>query len=165
MLREVFSWPKLIGLTIGLLGLGSFMSNFGECLRLGLFTHPPVSFIRPATWFNVVTSIGMLGLSYPLWRGFNWARIALLVLYIVIGLAATASSALIVYSHLDLVKGIMGPVTPEQLANVRWGGQLYALIDGGDYLVILSRVLFMICLLCFPEVTKSFGTCPSNKRI
>ena len=156
MLGMRLAWPKIIGAVFALLGIGTFMSEFGNCLRMGLFTHPPVNLISPITWFNVAVGVSFIILSYPLWRARNWARVALLIVYSVICLADLSLALLTVRDHWHLAENAIGPLTSAQFSSIREAGRLYTMMEGGDYLSVLSRVMLVICLLCHPDVVRCF---------
>ena len=130
---RALTWPRLIGGAVGLIGLGSMMSAVGVYLPLRLFTDAfPVG---PEGWLAVLASVVCLALSYPLYRGCDWARRVLFVISLLICVGFT-----IIF-----------------LASVFRRQELFArLTRAGDFVWPLTLAGFLTIALLHPDVIQAF---------
>ena len=150
------TWPKLIGSTVGLIGLGSMMSAVGAYLPVSLFTDPfPLR--GPESWVAVGASVLGLALAYPLYRACDWARRVLFVIsllfcvgFTIIFLASVIRRPQIAYD------GPESAFTPEVVAGFRRQEHFLRLSRGGDSMCALTLAGFLTIALLHPDVVQAF---------
>lgn len=139
MFNRIVSWPRLIGAVIGGIGLSGL-------LGFAPFVAPP-SFERLQLGYLFVF-ISFLILSYPLARGRNWARSVLVAGVILIGLYFFLRPV----SRLVSSHEFSGPDS----ALTKWLPLESVLADVGDSLLMLTLPLFVVGVLCHPDVVSTF---------
>jgi hypothetical protein len=130
------TWPKVIGIAVGAFGLGATLFAIASWLSFG-FTWPAKSLQSYNDLVGLVGSMFFLALSYPLYRGRNWARRLLLVVCVCVSLSCVVFAARKIatesHSRLPLLKTI------------------------GVAIAFLTPPLFLLCVLLHQDVTASFG--------
>jgi hypothetical protein len=155
MRRSMSTWPKLLGISVGLFGAGCVMFTFGDCFRMGLFTNSPFV-IGIGSWILVGLSAFLFALSVPLYCAHNWARLVL------IALAVVASILLIVFGGRDIMRqhiavdGDASKIMPEEIASFRRGEIIFRVIDAGSGLASLAAISCFILVLRHPDVANAF---------
>jgi hypothetical protein len=164
-LVRALTWPKLIGSTVGLIGFGGIMSAAGAYLPLRLFTDPfPVG---PEASFAVVISVLGLGLSYPLYRGCDWARRVLFVISLLICVGFTIIFLASAFRRPRIAyDGPESAFTPKVVAEFRWQEHFIRLARAGDSLCALALAGFLTIALLHPDVAQAFRrrTTPDDRQ-
>jgi hypothetical protein len=152
---RALTWPKLIGGAVGVIGLGSIMSAVGAYLPLSLFTDAfPVG---PEGWFAVLASVMCLVLSYPLYRGCDWARRALFVISLFICVGFTIVFLSSVFRRPKIAyDGDASRITAEQIADFRRQELFVRLTRAGNSLWPLTLAGFLTVALLHPDVVQAF---------
>jgi hypothetical protein len=152
---RALTWPRLIGITVGLIGLGGLLSTFVRHLPLALFTDSwPLGL---ESWFAVGISVLGLALSYPLFSAHDWARRVLFVisLLICLGFAIIFSAAVIRRPNIAY-DGAESAFTPEVVAEIRREELVARLSKAGDALWPLTLSTFLTLVLIHPDVVRAF---------
>lgn len=160
---RALTWPKLIGSAVGLTGFGGMMSAVGAYLPLRLFTDAfPVG---PEGRFAVIAGVVCLALSYPLYRGYDWARRVLFVLSLFICVGFTIMFLASVFRRPRIAyDGPESMFTPEVVADFRRQELFVRLNRAGDSLWPVALSGFLTIALLHPDVVQAFrrGTTPDN---
>jgi hypothetical protein len=149
------TWPKLIGGAVGLLGFGSLLSAVGAYLPLRVFLGAfPVG---PEGWFAILASVVCLALSYPLYRGCDWARRALFVISLLICVGFTIVFLSSVFRRPRIAyDGPESAFTPKIVADFRWQEYFIRLARAGDSVCALALAGFLAITLLHPDVAQAF---------
>jgi hypothetical protein len=167
-LVHTLTWPRFIGITVGLLGFGSLLSSIGADLPLSLFT-PSFHLLPVESFFAVGLSALFLALSYPLYRAHDWARRVLFCFSLVIlaGLIIIFGSAVARRPRLAL-DGPPSAFTPDAIARIRGEELVLRLSRGGELFCAVTLQSFLTLGLLHPDVVRAFhrrGTPNHHERI
>ena len=144
MLSRFFAWPKLLGLLVGTLGTGVALTGASFAGR----AHFLGDAVEATVWLAVGCLILVAGLSYPLYRGHEWARRALLA---IVGLCAVSG---LVLAIVRLSEGAI--IDDRASVPAAWVVAESILRMVGFPLLLLSLPSFFILLLCHPDVVAAF---------
>ena len=141
MLHRVTSWPRIIALLIGGVGLGSISSAWPviwsqEGVHIG------------CDWTSLLIGAALLVMSYLLASGYEWARRILLGAIVLGGVGYLISRGIRLVSPTSF-----SDLSPEQIKVVGLSGRLK---DFSWFIVSLSAVAFFVLLLCHRNVVESF---------
>lgn len=147
------TWPKLIGGTVGLVGLSGLFFAACECMPLGFREPFP---LRLEGWAGLVAGVPLLALSYPLFRGSDWARRILFVLslsvclgFTIVLLATAVRRPAIAYD---------GPANMIEQEIPDWRLQEYFIqfTRAGRWLFPVALSVFLTMALLHPDVVRAF---------
>ncbi len=150
------AWPRFIGITVGLLGVGVLLSSAGSDLPLSLFTRP-LHFPPLQSWFPAVPSILVLLLSIPLYLGRDWARLVLLAcsLLVLAGLLIIFGHA-VIYPPQLAIDGAPSLFTPEVIADIRRHQLIIRLTSAGEPFCAVALQTFLTLGLLHQDVVRAF---------
>jgi hypothetical protein len=141
MLHRVTSWPGIIGLLVGGVGLSSISSAWPviwsqEGVHIG------------CDWTSFIVGVALLVMSYLLASGYEWAR-RILLAGIVLG-----GGAYLVFHGIRLVSPVSVSDLPPGPAHVAaLSGRLWEL---SWFLLVLSAVVFFVLFLSHRDIVASF---------
>ena len=150
----MLAWPKLIGFAVGAFAVGCVVVTGGDLFR-GLFTHSGFV-IGFASWFAFGLSCFLLALSYPVYRGHNWARLVLVSTVLLASIIVVwFSVGDVIRQHLA-VDGDATKITPEEIRSIQREELILRSVSAGAALIILVPLVSLVCILMHSDVVGAF---------
>ena len=137
----VASWPKIVAILVGGLGLSGLFSAWSPSFS---GQHPKIIF----DWRIVAISAALLLLSYLLASGREWARRILLLAVILFG-----AFLLLRYGMQTFATRSFTDLSPDEVPTIRLWTRLG---DFSWFLAVLAFFAFLVFFLCHPNVVASF---------
>jgi hypothetical protein len=152
-MRGAFTWPKLIGSTVGLIGLSGLFSAACAIWPLGFSESFP---LRPQNWCALIGGCSLLALSYPLYRGSDWARRVLFVISFSVCLGFTIVLSATAIRRPQIAYDGPSDMIEQRLPDLRLQEYFIQFTRAGERLFPVGLSAFVTLALRHPDVVRAF---------